>query len=126
MIAIILSVGPPYRQPMIQNGKPPLIVFSHSVPFMATIVIAVLVTTVAILLPPAWLASVLQLTYMSVSFAFLLIVIGLGNFALSWISEKFVFVQIRNVLNRILSWRRKKHWNGNSKLRRYQIVEEGM
>ena len=128
MIAIILSVGPPYRQTMVQNGIPLSILHLMIVPFMLTIVIAVLFTTITILIPPSFVASILQLTYMSVSFAFLLIAIALGNFMVSWVSEKIIFVQVRIVLDRFATWRRKKrkHWSGNVKIKRYQVVEEGM
>src|SRR5271156_3518003 len=87
------------------------------VPFMLTIVISVLFTTITILIPPPFVASALQLTYMSVSFAFLLIAIALGNFAVSWFSEKIIFVQVRTVLDRFAAWRRKKRkdWSGNVK-----------
>lgn len=94
---------------------------------MVTIVIAVLFATIIILIPPAFLSSILELTYMSTSFAFLLIAIALGNFIVSWISEKFVFVQVRDMFDRFSTWRRKtKHWGGNVKVKRYQEVEEGM
>lgn len=128
MIAIILSVGPPYRQPMVQNRIPLSISILTTVPFMVTIVTAALFTTIAILIPPPFVASILQLTYISVSFAFLLIAIALGNFAVSWFSEKVIFVQLRNALDRFALWRRKrrKHWSGNVKIKRYQVVEEGM
>ena len=107
---------------------PPSQTYLIVVPFMLTIVIAVLFTTITILIPPSFVASILQLTYMSVSFAFLLIAIALGNFMVSWVSEKIIFVQVRNVLDRFATWRRKKrkHWSGNVKIKRYQVVEEGM
>jgi hypothetical protein len=95
------------------------------VPFMATIVIAVLFTTITILFPPSWLASVLELTNMTISFAFLLIAIALGNFIISWISEKIVFVQIQEMVDRFSMWMRKKNWGGHVKIKRYQVVEEG-
>ncbi len=87
------------------------------VPFMVTIVIAVLFTTITVLVPPAWLASILELTHISISFAFLLIAIALGNFVISWISEKIVFVQIREMVDKFSMWRRKKkHWGGSVKV----------
>ena len=125
MIAVILSVGPPYRQPMLQNGMSPL--STNLVPFMVTITSAALFTTIMILFPPSWLASLLQLTPMTLSFGFLLIAIALGNFVVSWMSEKMVFVLVRNILDRFSAWRRKKrHWGGKVKVKRYQIVEEMM
>jgi cation-transporting P-type ATPase 13A2 len=138
MIAIILSVGPPFRQPMVQNGTPPIppIAFPvrpgaptvlMTVPFMVTITVAVIFTTMVILSPPSWLASVLQLTPMTISFSFLLIAIAMGNFVSSWISEKFIFVRIRELLDRFSAWRRKgKRGARGGKFKRYQVVEEAM
>jgi hypothetical protein len=64
---------------------------------------------------------------MSVSFAFLLIAIALGNFVVSWISEKILFVKLREMFDRISMWRRKrKHWSNSGKVKRYQLVEDGM
>jgi len=94
---------------------------------MATISIAALFTTIIILFPPSWLASILQLTPMTLSFGFLLIAIALGNFVVSWVSEKVVFVQLRNALDRFSAWRRKRrHWGGKAKIKRYEIVEQSM
>jgi cation-transporting P-type ATPase 13A2 len=135
MIAIILSVGPPFRQPMVQNGTPPIPQFPSpfvptvlmTVPFMVTITVAVIFTTMVILSPPSWLASVLQLTPMTISFSFLLIAIAMGNFVSSWISEKFIFVRIRELLDRFSAWRRKgKRGARGGKLKRYEVVEEAM
>jgi|SRR5215471_5350314 len=96
-------------------------------PFMVTIVIAVLFITITILFPPSWLASVLDLTPISTSFSLLLVAIALGNFIISWISEKIVFVQIREKVDRFLLWRRKrKYWCGNVNTKRYHAIEEGM
>jgi len=134
MIAIILSVGPPYRQPMVQNGTSHLFPPSNGcggyltlVPFMVTITVAVIFTSITILFPPSWLASVLQLTDMTVGFGFLLIALGVGNFVISWISEKFIFVQVRELLDRFSAWRRKgKRGSKGGKAKRYQVVEESM
>lgn len=127
MIAIILSVGPPYRQPMIQNGTISSITNLIVVPFIVTIIITVLFTTITVLFPPSWLASVLELTHMSISFGFLLIAIALGNFIICWISENIVFVKLREMVDRFSMWRRKrKYWGGNVNLKRYQVVEEAI
>ena len=127
MIAVILSVGPPYRQPMAENGFPNCASRLMEVPFMVTIVISVLFTTITILFPPAWLASILQLTEMSISFSFLLLAVAIVNFGLSWLSEKFIVVQIRMALDRVSAWQRKrKRRGGKPKVKRYQAVEDGM
>jgi len=56
------------------------------------------------------------------------VAIAAANFVVSWIAEKIIFVQLRNILDRFSDWRRKnkKHWGGNVKIKRYQVVEEAM
>jgi hypothetical protein len=94
---------------------------------MVTITVAVIFTSITILFPPSWLASILQLTDMTVRFGFLLIALGVGNFVISWISEKFIFVQVRELLDRFSAWRRKgKRGSKGGKAKRYQVVEESM
>jgi hypothetical protein len=87
---------------------------------MTTVTVASLFTIVTILCPPSWLASVLQLTPMTLSFGFLMIAIAIGNFAAGWLSEKVVFMQVRNILDRFNG---KRH---RGKMRKYQVVEERM
>jgi cation-transporting P-type ATPase 13A2 len=128
MIALILSVGPPYREPMVQNCTIVQSRRSLLVPFMVTIIIAVLFTTVMILVPPSFMSSILELTYTSTPFAFLMIAIGVANFALGWLAEKVIFVQIRAFWDRLETWRKKlskrKQWT--KKTKKYLMVEESM
>jgi hypothetical protein len=91
---------------------------------MITIVTAVLFTTITILIPPPFLKSILQLTDMSISFAFLLIAIAIANFVVTWFSEKVIFVQVRNLLDRISVWRgKRKQWDVDLNAKRYQVIE---
>ena len=126
MIAVILSVGPPYRKRMVRNGIFLILEWLILVPFIVTIVISVLFTTMLVVVPPLWLASLLELTYMSLSFSFLLIAIAVGNFILSWLSERVVFSQIRGALGRISAGRRKKYGGAFVRDKKYKLVEERM
>lgn len=98
------------------------------VPFVVTVGLAVLFTSVVILIPPPFVSSILQLTYISTPFGLLMIAIGIGNFILGWISEKFIFVQIRAFWDRLEIWRKKmskrKQWT--TKTKKYLMVEESM
>lgn len=89
---------------------------------MITIAIAMLFITIVILVPPAFLKSILQLTYMSVSFAFLLIAVGIVNFALTWFAEKVLFAQMQILLEKDALWS-KKSWGKNYRGKRYIVVE---
>jgi hypothetical protein len=95
---------------------------------MVTVIVAGLFTTIMILVPPSFMSSILELTYMSTPFAFLMIAIGLANFVLGWIAEKFVFVQIRAFWDRLEIWRKKiskrKQWT--KKTKKFLMVEESM
>lgn len=82
-IAIILSVGPPYRQSMYKNTL-----------FMATIVLVTIFSIYITLYPSAWLTSVLQLTYLTWSFKAIILGLAVLDIFLSWIGETFVFVEI--------------------------------
>ncbi|KAK9242935.1 hypothetical protein V1506DRAFT_516715 [Lipomyces tetrasporus] len=82
-IAIVLSVGPPYRDRMTKNG-----------PFMLTIAVTMTLVTLILLAPPKWLFDLLVLTQLS--FAFKLIILGAGGayFCVTWVGEKYLFPKI--------------------------------
>ncbi|KAL5382749.1 hypothetical protein DPSP01_006308 [Paraphaeosphaeria sporulosa] len=77
--AIVLSVGKPFRQPMSQN-----------LPFVVTILFALVVTCYMLFDPAQWLVRLMELTPMSLGFQIFLLVLGLGNFALAYLGEKYV------------------------------------
>lgn len=111
-IAIILSVGPPYRQPMYKNTL-----------FMATIVLVTIFTTYVTLYPSAWIASVLQLTYLTWSFKVVILGLAALDIFLSWIGETFVFVQIVKAF----AGMKKRALGGNGKKRKlFKTVLEDM
>jgi hypothetical protein len=97
------------------------------VPFVVTAGIIILFVTIMILIPPPFMSSILQLTYISTPFALLMIAIGFANFIISWISEKFIFVRMLALWNRLDTWRKKlskrKQW---TKTKKYLMVEESM
>ncbi|KAF2112000.1 ATPase type 13A2 [Lophiotrema nucula] len=78
--AVVLSVGRPFRQPM-----------SRNLPFVVTMLIALVITSYMLFDPAKWLVKLMELTYMDTPFKFFVLALGLGNFALAYTSEKFVF-----------------------------------
>lgn len=91
-IAVILTVGPPYRQPISQNK-----------PFVVTIIVTVLLTLVIMLAPTnSALARLMDLSYLSASFKLLLLVFVIFNMGASWASEKWLFPLFSSSLRAIL------------------------
>lgn len=120
--AIVLSVGPPFRQTMADNRKS-----AHhptkwpafdmwSVPFVVTIVVAVLFSSYMLFDPAAWLANLMQLTEMTAGFKTFIIVLATGGFACAWTAERRAFVWLARVVGKIhdLVWphrrRRRKQY----------------
>lgn len=111
-IAIILSVGPPYRQPMYKNTL-----------FMATILLATVLTVYLTLIPARSVAKLLQLTYIPWSFKAVILGLAASDIFLSWIGETFVFVHVV----RAISGLKKKVLGGTGKQRKtFKIVSEEM
>ncbi|KAF2199314.1 hypothetical protein GQ43DRAFT_482568 [Delitschia confertaspora ATCC 74209] len=78
--AIVLSVGRPFRQPMSQN-----------LPFVVTMVVTLLATTYMLFDAAQWLFDLMELTPMSNSFKMFLLALGVGNFVIAYLSERFLF-----------------------------------
>jgi cation-transporting P-type ATPase 13A2 len=68
------------------------------VPFVVTIVVALLFSCYMLLDPALWLASFMQLTHMSVDFRLFILVLGCGYFLLAWMGERYVLPRLAKVL----------------------------
>lgn len=53
--------------------------------------ITLLITCYMLFDPAQWLFKLMELTYLSSSFKVFILILGLGNFALAYLSERFVF-----------------------------------
>lgn len=84
---IVLSVGPPFRQAM-----------SHNLPFVVTIVVALLFSSYMLFDPSPGLASFMQITPMSWDFKTFILVLGMGYIAIAWVSENYVFPRLAKFL----------------------------
>lgn len=110
--AVVLSVGRPFRQPMSQN-----------LPFVVTILVTLIVTGYMLFDPAKWLTDLMQLTYMSTGFKIFLLVLGLGNFVVAYIGEKFVLPGVAKWIGHVKvkinpKWRKKR--------KEYKLIAEGM
>lgn len=94
---IVLSIGPPFRQSMSTNREATfiflyLLCIAHisAVPFVVTIVVALLFSTYMLFDPSKWVAQFMQLTWMSPDFRSFILVLGIGYIAISWTSEQYL------------------------------------
>lgn len=97
---IILSAGPPFRQPVKVNSEPNMELYMipstdyEIVPLVVTVVSALLFSSYMLLDPAAWLADVMDLTELPISHRVFILLLALGGFVCSWIAEKWVFPMI--------------------------------
>lgn len=80
LIAVVFSVGPPYRKPVWSNGR-----------LVITLAILTLLTTTTVLFPPGFLESMLELEALPFSFRCTLLALALANFILCFGCEKYLF-----------------------------------
>ena len=112
LASVVLSVGPPFRQPMTQN-----------VPLVATLVAALLISTYMLLDPAAWLYKLMDLTYTSPGFKTLLFAIALVGFFISYGCEIWIFPDFARWIGKLKA----KVFPGLKKKRKeYKIILEGM
>ena len=71
------------------------------VPFVVTVVTTSLFSAYMLFDPGTWLADLMVLTPMSLDFKAFLLMLALGGFACSWISERRVFLWLARVLGKI-------------------------
>ncbi|KAL9031899.1 MAG: hypothetical protein Q9196_000095 [Gyalolechia fulgens] len=91
------------------------------VPFVITIVVALLFSAYMLFDPAVWLTNVMELTDMTVDFKVFIIVLASGGFACAWIAERKVFLWLANVIGSmhdyVLPQRRKRR-------KRYKMIQE--
>ncbi|MCJ1378786.1 hypothetical protein MMC17_001885 [Xylographa soralifera] len=80
---IVLSSGPPFRRSMTQN-----------LPFVVTIVVALLFSAYMLLDPGAGFAEFMQLTFLSTNFKIFILILATGGFICAWIGERHIFPQL--------------------------------
>jgi cation-transporting P-type ATPase 13A2 len=102
---IVLSVGPPFRQSMAHNCT-----FLNSssfqlglanqgaVPFVVTIVVALLFSSYMLFDPSESVAKFMQLTKMSWDFKSFILILGIGYIASAWASENYLLPRLAKYL----------------------------
>ncbi|KAI8367020.1 putative P-type ATPase [Choanephora cucurbitarum] len=90
LVAVVFSVGPPFRQPIWTNGR-----------LVLTLSVLVGLTSWFVLLPPSFVLDIMELEVLPMSFRlFILFLAGL-NLAVSLLSEKYLFNQLSEMLSRL-------------------------
>ncbi|KAJ9662965.1 hypothetical protein H2201_005842 [Coniosporium apollinis] len=110
--AIVLSVGPPFRQSM-----------AHNLPFVITMVVALLISSYLLFDPAPWLYRLMDLTYMSMSFKLFILALGVGGFGVMFVAEKYLFPPLAKFIGKAkvkLTPKRQK------KRKEYKVIQEAM
>ncbi|CEJ54745.1 Putative P-type ATPase [Penicillium brasilianum] len=112
LTSILLSAGPPFRQPMTQNA-----------PYLCTIIIDLAIAGYMLFRPSEWVASVMELTFMSDGFRSWVVALALGAFALALMAETIAFPRLAHIIGHI---RARLQPNYRKKRRQYKILLEQM
>ncbi|ODQ78269.1 hypothetical protein BABINDRAFT_162923 [Babjeviella inositovora NRRL Y-12698] len=87
LVALVLTTGPPYRQPVSKN-----------IPFILNVIVAILISTMIMLLDPeSWLGQLLDLTSISHSFKLLVTVTWVGNLGVMLFCDAYLYKQLARV-----------------------------
>ncbi|KAI9315959.1 putative P-type ATPase [Dichotomocladium elegans] len=79
-VAIVFSVGPPYRKPLWSNGR-----------LLITLAVLVTLTTWCVILPSTWVMEWLELEAIPFTFRMLILMLAWTNLGVSLVSEKYLF-----------------------------------
>ena len=127
--AMVLSVGPPFRQSMTNNCKTASypstsgVTDMRTAPFVITVVISLSFSLYMLFDPADWLAALMQLTHMDADFKISLLLLATGGFACAWIAERRVFRWIAGQLSRLHGY----FWPHRRKKRKqYKLLHSSM
>ncbi|KAH7348078.1 hypothetical protein BKA66DRAFT_432511 [Pyrenochaeta sp. MPI-SDFR-AT-0127] len=111
--AVVLSVGKPYREPM-----------SRNLPFITTIFVTLAISAYMLFDPAQWVMEWMELTYMDVPFKVFIMVLGLGNFALAYVSERYLFPGLAKWIGVLKVKIGGEKWQ--KKRKEYKVIAESM
>lgn len=87
--AVVMSVGPPFRQSMAQN-----------LPFVAAMFVALAASSYMLFDPAPWLKKLMELTWMAEPFRVFILALAAGSFACSYLAEKQMFPRLARWIGR--------------------------
>lgn len=70
-------------------------------PFVVTIVATALISAYMLFDPATWLAKLMELTYMAVTFKVFVLVLALVGLACAWVAERRVFLSLAQLLGKL-------------------------
>lgn len=105
--SIVLSVGKPFRQSM-----------RHNLPFVATVIVALAISTYLLFDPAPEVSRFMELTEMSSKFEGFLLVLAIGGFACSYVAERYFFPHLAKFIGKV-----KLRLQGGSKKKRKQYKD---
>ena len=88
-------------------------------------VVAMLITIYMLFDPSPWVIKLMQLTDMSTSFRVFLLILGIGSFALSYASERYVFPRLAKLIGSAKD-RLRKGGRAAKQRKQYKIVLDTM
>ncbi|GAA5795327.1 hypothetical protein HPULCUR_000683 [Helicostylum pulchrum] len=101
LIAVVFSVGPPYRKPLWTNSR-----------LVMTLCVLIGFTTWFVLIPPQFILNLLELYVLPTSFRFLILFIAVVNLATSLLGEKYVFGQLSDFITSLwIKYKSRKGYN---------------
>ncbi|CCJ31395.1 unnamed protein product [Pneumocystis jirovecii] len=113
LIAVILSIGPPYRQPIYRNRI-----------FVFFIVVSLITVTLILCKPASWIYEILELSYIRSDFCLIIISLAIFNYTVTWLSEKYLFlpisIQISSMIRKLLCL------NTTKRKKRYEEIQSAL
>ncbi|KAI9025770.1 putative P-type ATPase [Phycomyces nitens] len=97
LVAVVFSVGPPYRKPLWTNGR-----------LVLTLVVLVALTVWCVLYPNEFLRELLELETIPFGFRVFVIFLAVVNLVISYTCEKYVFLRLAGWLSQIMRFLRSK------------------
>lgn len=101
LIAVVFSVGPPYRKPLWTNVR-----------LVITLCVLIGFTTWFVLIPPQFILNMLELHVLPTSFRFFILFIAALNLATSLLCEKYVFGRLSDAITSLwIKYKSRKGYN---------------
>ncbi|RCI06202.1 hypothetical protein CU098_003218, partial [Rhizopus stolonifer] len=88
-VAVVFSVGPPYRKPLWTNQR-----------LIATLFVLVVLTCWFVLSPPDYVLNMMELEILPLSFKLFIIILGAANLGISLLCEKYLFTRLASALSK--------------------------
>jgi cation-transporting ATPase 13A3/4/5 len=92
LIAVVFSVGPPYRKPLWTNGR-----------LVLTLCVLIGLTSWFVLTPPQFILDIMELEVLPMSFRWFILFLATLNLGVSLICEKYLFSRVSDTISVLLN-----------------------